>query len=409
MLGDNGASGVAGASGRCAKVELQRELDLVVLGSGGPTARGRAASSYLLAIDGKPRILVDAGPGAFARLGETGLRADDLDTYLLTHLHIDHAGEVAGLVKSRDLSAGHAVSFRIVGPVGRGDYPSTSSFVARLFGNGGAFAYLPRFSNTLTIAPTDLPIDLDAGPRLVFTDGDVRVSTVAVDHGDTPTVAYRIERAGHSVVISGDLASRHTRIIDLARNASVLVYDASVLDPPGSRPILYELHTPPKRLGEVAAAAGVRTVILSHITPDVDAHREQVLASVRASFHGRSASPRTACTCPSTANRAEKTARSPQASLVLMCCMTARAPCFEVLERGANSRSSPMEEDALIHFADLENGTCLAGVEPFEVAQCQHRLLRRRQLTERSPGRWPFRDSCQGFPAAATPLQLRAV
>ncbi len=45
-------------------------LELIVLGSGGPGATGRAASSYLILIDGVARILLDAGPGSFARLGE---------------------------------------------------------------------------------------------------------------------------------------------------------------------------------------------------------------------------------------------------------------------------------------------------------------------------------------------------
>src|ERR1700689_3464438 len=39
-------------------------LELIVLGSGGPAALGRASSSYLLLLDGVPRILVDAGPGS---------------------------------------------------------------------------------------------------------------------------------------------------------------------------------------------------------------------------------------------------------------------------------------------------------------------------------------------------------
>ena len=48
-------------------------LSLVALGSGGPGATGRAGSSYLVLVDGTPRILVDAGPGSFARLGEAKL------------------------------------------------------------------------------------------------------------------------------------------------------------------------------------------------------------------------------------------------------------------------------------------------------------------------------------------------
>ncbi len=54
------------------------------------------------------------------------------------------------MVKSRDLDGKEPMSFRIVGPSGRGLYPSTSTFVGRLFGPQGAFAYLPSFRNPLT-------------------------------------------------------------------------------------------------------------------------------------------------------------------------------------------------------------------------------------------------------------------
>src|SRR5436853_1530738 len=62
-------------------------LELVVLGSGGPGATGRAGSCYAVLLDGKPRILVDAGPGSFVRAGEAKLALRQLDIVLLTHLH----------------------------------------------------------------------------------------------------------------------------------------------------------------------------------------------------------------------------------------------------------------------------------------------------------------------------------
>jgi len=73
-------------------------LELVVLGSGGPGATGRAASSYLVLIEGVARIIIDAGPGSFARLGEARISLANTDVVLLTHLHIDHAGELPGLL-----------------------------------------------------------------------------------------------------------------------------------------------------------------------------------------------------------------------------------------------------------------------------------------------------------------------
>src|SRR5215467_3646816 len=127
-------------------------FELVVLGSGGPGATGRAASSYLVLIDGHARILVDAGPGAFARLGEAKLSLSATDIVLLTHLHVDHVGELPGLFKARAVSGGDSVVFRVWGPAGaaarhHGAYfPSTSRFLDLLFGTTGAFAYLQDFA-----------------------------------------------------------------------------------------------------------------------------------------------------------------------------------------------------------------------------------------------------------------------
>ena len=109
-------------------------LEIIVLGSGGPGATGRAASSYLVLTGGIPRILVDAGPGSFARLGEAKASLANTDIVLLTHLHVDHAGELAGLFKARAVSSSGPIVFKVWGPSGspagaQGAYfPSTSRF-----------------------------------------------------------------------------------------------------------------------------------------------------------------------------------------------------------------------------------------------------------------------------------------
>src|SRR3974390_2304807 len=109
-------------------------VELLVLGSGGPGAAGRAASSYLVFIDGSARILADAGPGSFARLGEAKVSLADTDIVLLTHLHIDHAGEMPGLFKARAVSTSGPMVFNVWGPGGspRGSkgayFPSTRQF-----------------------------------------------------------------------------------------------------------------------------------------------------------------------------------------------------------------------------------------------------------------------------------------
>jgi len=270
-------------------------LEVLVLGSGGPAALGRAASSYLVLLEGEPRLLVDAGPGSFARLGEAHVSLAALDTVLLTHLHVDHAAELPGIVKARAVSATHPIHFDVYGPAGHpaeadgAPFPSTREFMRLLFGAHGAFAYLKDFSAPVSFDVSDLPIAGAAGrqPRSLLHRGALSVTAIAGHHGDAPAIIYRIEYRGRSVVFSGDVDAHGLPALEtLARGANLLVFDAVVLDPPGSPEVLYSLHTPPHAIGAVAARSGAGMLLLSHLSPPVDGDRAAVTASVAGQFHG---------------------------------------------------------------------------------------------------------------------------
>ena len=270
-------------------------LELVVLGSGGPGATGRAGSSYLVLLDGVPRILVDAGPGSFARLGETGLSIAKTDIVLLTHLHIDHAGELPGLFKARAVSSGGAIHFRVFGPdgrVGKGDdasFPSTTRLIHLLFDKDGAFGYLRDFSAPITIDAQNLNSTLKPNqhPKTILTDGDLTISAIAGHHRDAPAIIYRITYAGKSITFSGDIdAQGLSDLREIAHGTDLLVFNSVVRDPPGSPEILYTLHTPPHAIGELARDAGVKQLLLSHLSPAVDNARAEVETSIGVAYKG---------------------------------------------------------------------------------------------------------------------------
>jgi ribonuclease BN (tRNA processing enzyme) len=262
-------------------------LEVVVLGSGGPRAFGRAGSSFLVLVDGTPRILVDAGPGAFLRIGELEMDLQRVDAVLLTHLHIDHSEDLPAFFNARALTSDGPISYRIFGPDGAGGFPRTSRFVDLLVGSEGAFAYQKTFGVRETFDVRDLPIRLGSAPAKIVDEEGLVVEEIATHHGDCPSVAYRISHKGRVVVFSGDMdATALANIVRLARGASLLVFNCAVLDAPDSPPHLYELHTPPKKIGEAARDAGVKSLLLSHLAPDVESREAAVQESIRAAFGG---------------------------------------------------------------------------------------------------------------------------
>jgi len=262
-------------------------LEVVVLGSGGPRAFGRAGSSYLLLLDGTPRILLDAGPGAFLRIGELDLDLEKVDIVLLTHLHIDHSSDLPAFFNDRALTSDGPITYRIFGPDGSELFPKTSRFVDLLVAPDGAFAYQRTFGARETFTVRDLAIRLDSPRTKIVDDNGLIVEEIATHHGDCPSVAYRISYKGAVVVFSGDMdASALPNLVQLAKNADLLVFNCAVLDPPGSPSQLYDLHTPPRKIGQAARDSDVKSLLLSHLAPDVLAQRTAVRKSIRASFPG---------------------------------------------------------------------------------------------------------------------------
>lgn len=286
----------AQAQNSVAELPVPSALELLVLGSGGPGATGRAGSCYAVLVDGVARIIVDAGPGSFVRLGEAKLSLAKAEIILLTHLHADHAGELPGLLKARAVSSRGPIRFDIFGPDGhvgrKGEarFPSTRRFVDLLFGPQGAYGYLPTFSAPMTFKTTNVPATAGAGaahPTTIYRADGLQITAVAGHHRDAPAVIYRVDYAGKSITFSGDVdAAGLGALRQLAAHSDLLVFNSVVLDPPGSPPVLYTLHSPPKAIGELARDARVGKLLLSHLSPATESQSEAVAASIAQSFAG---------------------------------------------------------------------------------------------------------------------------
>jgi ribonuclease BN (tRNA processing enzyme) len=240
-----------------------------VLGSGGPElADNRAASSYLLWQDGRARVLIDIGGGSAARFGAAGGSVAALDLILLTHLHVDHSGDLPALVKSSYFGS-RRDDLPVFGPVGRGDFPSTTDFLHRLFGPNGAFAYLGEYlpsdgqpgQGGYALRPAN--IHPPEGQLAVAYDaGGLKVYAARLGHGIVPALGWRIEAGGRSVAFSGDTHGDDEVLVRLAADADLLVAHHAV--PESAAGGARALHMPPSVIGRVAGRASVRALLLSH-------------------------------------------------------------------------------------------------------------------------------------------------
>ena len=238
---------------------------LQVLGSGGPEANdGRASSGYLLWLDGHARVLVDMGPGSMLRFEQSGARIEDLDVVLLSHLHVDHSADLPTLIKAAYFTA-RTKDLPVYGPTGNSVMPDTTGFVQALFSaQSGAYRYLSDYltgAEAFRLLPYNVSV-VSRDVQLVTENEDYKITAVAVHHGPIPALAFRIDIGGHSIAISGDMNGDYHTLPVLATGVDLLVAHHAI--PQAASGAARNLHMPPSVIGEIAAKAKVKKLVLSH-------------------------------------------------------------------------------------------------------------------------------------------------
>jgi ribonuclease BN (tRNA processing enzyme) len=283
--------------------------ELVLLGTAGapmPVA-GRAGIASALVIDGRV-FVVDCGRGAPSAFTEAGLDFTRLEAVFLSHLHVDHTGDLAGMLLYPwgvrvEEGGGPLPPIRVYGPgvpevAPAGDatfhrettiyperpFPGTTDLVDNILA-GYAYhlnvmpldCHMPDPWSLVRAIDIHVPAAVDGTPRDpmgVFDDGVVRVTTVPVSHGHAhPALAYRFDTSDGAVVFSGD-TTVNDDLIALARGAEILVHqvaDLDYLERHGLTGLALErmagLQTDVNEVGRIAERAGVGELILSHYLP----------------------------------------------------------------------------------------------------------------------------------------------
>lgn len=263
---------------------------VILLGTkGGPTpSPQRAPASVLLVVEGRPYLL-DTPNGVAGQLAKAAIPLPTLAQIFITHNHSDHVID-AGTLMVLAWGAGLRSPVTFHGPpplediVRHGLAASRYDIEARM-----------REEGRPALAPLVHVRETSRG-GLVYQDSRVRVTATLVDHYTVkPAFAYRFDTADRSIVISGD-TTYSPNLVALARGADLLIHEAMYLpaidqlageNAPTLREHLIRSHSTTEQVGLVAAQAGVKKLVLSHLVPAFPSITDAMwLEGVRKHFHG---------------------------------------------------------------------------------------------------------------------------
>lgn len=256
---------------------------------GGPLpTKDRAQSSNLLVVNGT-LYLIDAGDGVTRRIVQSGHDFRKVGKIFITHPHGDHTAGLATLL-------GSEWEYQRRDPVD-------------IYGGGverlvkGAIDYLTanaeiRWEEGKRTPMADIFHGHDVAPGLVYQDGNVKVTAVENTHfhfskGSPPygkyhSYSYRFDTLGRSVVFTGDTGPSDA-VTELAKGADVLVTEVgnpndvielfkrngvwqtkTPAEQQGFVRHMMEEHVTPEVVGKMATKAGVKTIVMTHLSPTVD-------------------------------------------------------------------------------------------------------------------------------------------
>ena len=280
---------------------------LITLGTvaGPPPRANRAQSSNLLIVNGTLYV-IDAGDGATRRIAQAGFNVRDVGTIFITHHHDDHTAGV-GTLMSVAWDSQRTKPINVYGP------PKTEDLVKAAVQYFTISADIRIADGGRTIPIGQLFFGHDVGTGVIYKDANITVTAIENPHFDFQKVSasarqksysYRFDTPGRVIVFTGDTGPTDA-LIELAKGADLLVSEANsieermqdlvrsgqwlLLTPEEQVRIKQQMaegHLSTDDVGRMATRAGVKTVVLTHLTWKADDDYSTWVDEVKKHFSG---------------------------------------------------------------------------------------------------------------------------
>jgi ribonuclease Z len=259
-------------------------LRITLLGTGSPIPDPSRAGPSTLVRSDDTTLLVDCGRGVLMRLAGAGVLPPMLDAVLVTHLHSDHITDLGDVITTNWVMSPGPRPLRVYGP------PGTREVVdGTLASLAPDIRYRLAHHDDLTEGPVVEVVEVRPGEQFEVGGATVRVGET--DHRPVePTVAFRVETAGRSVVLGGD-GVPCAGLSELCAGADAYVQtvireDIVRMIPNARIQDILDYHSSVQQAGQTAAAAGVGTLVLTHYVPPLQPGQEDDWRALAAAHFG---------------------------------------------------------------------------------------------------------------------------
>jgi ribonuclease Z len=280
-------------------------LQVYFLGTAGALPTPQRNPPCIMVRHGSDTLLFDCGEGAQQQMMRSRC-GFTVDAIFVTHWHADHFLGIFGLVQTMSFN-GRTDPITIYGPEWVHEFVGILKIVARNnlkflvesveLANGSwvrfngytvtAFAVnhgLPSLGYILEEDPRPGRFNREQAIALGVPPGPLfgrlqRGETIRVGNGDEcrdvrPEQVMGEARPGRKIVYTGDTRAVHSRIMDIAQVADLLIHDATYDESEADRGAEF-YHATARQAGEAATALNARTLVLIHTSSrymDAQAH-----------------------------------------------------------------------------------------------------------------------------------------
>jgi ribonuclease Z len=271
------------------------EMRIVALGTGMPSARPKqAAACWLVELGNGDKFLFDLGAGCHERIAAQKFPYDFIDKVFISHLHVDHYGDLAGFWLG-GVTMNRLTPLRVWGPTGSTPEFGTQYAMDRMeemytWDVGTRAGFLDFRGGALEVH--EFPFE--GVNSVIFEENGVVIRSIPAIHAIDGAVSFVLEWNGLKFVYGGDTFPNKW-FVEHAKNADVAIHEVMIpptlyvtkqgFTPSEALMVGTQAHTSPEQFGKVMSLVKPRMGVGYHFFNDFDTEPD-VRERIRKTYSG---------------------------------------------------------------------------------------------------------------------------